>query len=165
VATFEGTGDGSGLRVAVVAARFNELVTEPLLRGALAWARSNGVADEDLDVARVPGAFELPQAARRLAETGRYDAIVCLGAVVRGETPHFHYVCAEAASGISRVAQDCNLPVTFGVLTCDTMEQARARAGGAGGNKGEDAMRAALQMANLYRAVEARATEREGARP
>ena len=163
MAIFEGSSDGSGLRVAIVVARFNELVTEALLRGALAWARSNGVADNDLDVARVPGAFELPQAARRLATSGHYDAIVCLGAVVRGETPHFDYVCAEAARGISLVAQDCNLPVTFGVLTCDTMEQARARAGGPGGNKGEDAMRAALEMANLYRALEARATEREGA--
>ncbi len=148
---YEGGLDGSGLRLAVVVSRFNEIVTEPLLRGALATAREFGVPEDSLDVVRAPGAFELPQAARRLAGTHRYDAIVCLGAVVRGDTPHFDYVCNEAARGISMVSRDFNLPVAFGVLTCDTMAQARARSGGSAGNKGDEAMRAALEMANLFR--------------
>ena len=153
MASYEGGLDGSGLRLAVVVSRFNEIVTEPLLRGALATARDQGVAEDSLDVVRVPGSFELPQAARRLAGMSRYDAIVCLGAVVRGETPHFDYVCNEAARGITMVAQEFNLPVAFGVLTCDTMAQARARSGGSAGNKGDEAMRAALEMANLFRQI------------
>ncbi len=150
---YEGGLYGSDLRLAVVVSRFNEIVTEPLLRGALATARDQGVGEDSLDIVRVPGAFELPQAARRLAGMGRYDAIVCLGAVVRGETPHFDYVCNEAARGITMVAQEFNLPVAFGVLTCDTMAQARARSGGSAGNKGDEAMRAALEMANLFRKI------------
>ena len=150
---YEGGLDGSDLRLAVVVSRFNEIVTEPLLRGALATARDLGVGDDALDVVRVPGAFELPQAARRLAGVGGYDAIVCLGAVVRGETPHFDYVCSEAARGLTMVSQEFNLPVAFGVLTCDTMAQARARSGGSAGNKGDEAMRAALEMANLFRKI------------
>ncbi len=153
MASYEGGLDGSDLRIAVVVARFNEIVTEPLLRGALATARDRGVGDDALDVVRVPGAFELPQAARRLAGVGGYDAIVCLGAVVRGETPHFDYVCSEAARGLTMVSQEFNLPVAFGVLTCDTMAQARARSGGSAGNKGDEAMRAALEMANLFRKI------------
>ncbi len=153
MAGHEGGLDGSDLRLAVVVSRFNEIVTEPLLRGALATARECGVGDDSLDVVRVPGAFELPQAARRLAGAGGYDAIVCLGAVVRGETPHFDYVCSEAARGLTMVSRDFDLPVAFGVLTCDTMAQARARSGGSGGNKGDEAMRAALEMANLFRKI------------
>ncbi len=153
MADYEGGLDGSDLRLAVVVSRFNEIVTEPLLRGALATAREFGLGEDSLDVVRVPGAFELPQAARRLAGVGGYDAIVCLGAVVRGETPHFDYVCSEAARGITMVAQEFNLPVAFGVLTCDTMAQARARSGGSAGNKGDEAMRAALEMANLFRTI------------
>ena len=153
MANYEGGLKGSDLRLAVVVSRFNEIVTEPLLRGALATARDCGVADDALDVVRVPGAFELPQAARRLAGKGGYDAIVCLGAVVRGETPHFDYVCNEAAHGLTMVSQEFNLPVAFGVLTCDTMAQARARSGGSAGNKGDEAMRAALEMANLFRKI------------
>ena len=153
MATYEGGLDGSDLRLAVVVSRFNEIVTEPLLRGALATARDLGVGEDSLDVVRVPGAFELPQAARRLAGLGRYDAIVCLGAVVRGETPHFDYVCNEAARGLTMVAREFNLPVAFGVLTCDTMAQARARSGGSGGNKGDEAVRAAIEMANLFRKI------------
>ena len=164
VAEFAGGLDGSELRLAIVVARFNEIVTEPLLAGARATAKDRGVRDEALDVVRVPGAFELPQAARRLAEGGGYDAIVCLGAVVRGETPHFDYVCSEAARGATLVAQRFNLPVTFGVLTCDTMEQARARAGGSAGNKGDEAMRAAIEMANLFRALGTGARTQEQAR-
>ncbi len=164
MATFEGSLDGSGQRLAIVVSRFNEIVTEPLLRGAIATARDRGIDDEALDVVRVPGAFELPQAARRLAEQGAYDAIVCLGAVVRGETPHFDYVCSEAARGITLVSQEFNLPVTFGVLTCDTMEQARARAGGSAGNKGDEAMRAAIEMVNVFKTIGAGARQQERAR-
>lgn len=152
---YAGAADGTGLRLAVVVARFNGIVTEPLLAGARAAAGDLGVAEGALDVVRVPGAFELPQAARRLAGAGGYDAIVCLGAVVRGETPHFDYVCAEAARGATLVSQEYGLPVAFGVLTCDTMAQARARAGGSAGNKGADAARAAIEMANLFRALDA----------
>jgi 6,7-dimethyl-8-ribityllumazine synthase len=164
VPEFAGDLDGSGLRLAVVVSRFNEIVTEPLLAAARATAKDLGVADEALDVVRVPGAFELPQAARRLAGSGGYDAIVCVGAVVRGETPHFDYVCSEAARGATLVAQEFNLPVAFGVLTCDTMEQARARSGGSAGNKGDEAMRAAIEMANLFRVLRTGAPVQEQAR-
>ncbi len=152
--TFEGPLDATGLRLAVVVARFNELITERLLQGALDTAREHGVADHNLDVAWVPGAFELPLAARALAETGRYDAIACVGAVIRGETPHFDFVAGEAARGIANVAADYGLPVAFGVITSDTVEQAQARAGGAVGNKGREAMLAAIEMATLLPAIE-----------
>jgi 6,7-dimethyl-8-ribityllumazine synthase len=150
---FEGSLEGSGQRIAIVVSRFNEIVTEPLLRGAIATAHDHGINDDSLDIVRVPGAFELPQAAWRLADVGGYDAIVCLGAVVRGETPHFDYVCSEAARGATLVSQEFNLPVAFGVLTCDTIEQARARAGGSAGNKGDEAMRAAIEMVNVFKAI------------
>jgi 6,7-dimethyl-8-ribityllumazine synthase len=149
VRTHEGSLDAARLRLAVVVSRFNELVTEKLLEGAVATAREHGVAEPNLDVVWVPGAFELPFAARALAESGRYDAIACLGAVIRGETPHFDFICAEAARGIGSVAADFSMPVTFGVITSDNVEQAQARAGGAKGNKGREAMLAAIEMAGL----------------
>lgn len=151
--TFEGNAIGTGLRVALVVARHNSLVTARLLEGALDALRRHGVAEEDTAVAWVPGGFELPLAARRLAASGRYDAVVCLGAVVRGETPHWEYVAAEAARGIAAAARDTGVPVTFGVLTCDTMDQALDRAGGKGGHKGAEAALAAVEMANLLRAL------------
>ncbi len=147
--THEGSLDAARLRLAVVVSRFNELVTEKLLEGAVETAREHGVAEPNLDVVWVPGAFELPFAARALAESGRYDAIACLGAVIRGETPHFDFICAEAARGIGTVAADYSMPVTFGVITSDNVEQAQARAGGAKGNKGREAMLAAIEMASL----------------
>ena len=147
--TFEGDLDASRLRVAVVVARFNELITERLLDGAVKTAHEHGVAPHNLDVVWVPGAYELPMAARRLASTGRYDAIACVGAVIRGETPHFDFVAGEAARGIAQAAADYDLPVTFGVITSDNVEQAQARAGGAVGNKGRESMLAALEMASL----------------
>lgn len=152
--TFEGSLDASGLHVAVVVSRFNELITERLLQGALDTAREHGVSDHNLDVAWVPGAYELPLAARALADTGRYDAIACVGAVIRGETPHFDFVAGEAARGIADVAADYGMPVAFGVITSDTVEQAQARAGGAVGNKGREAMLAAIEMATLLPALE-----------
>jgi 6,7-dimethyl-8-ribityllumazine synthase len=146
---FEGPLDGSALRVAVVVSRFNELITERLLDGAVSAALECGVPDEAIDVVWVPGAFELPMAARWLASGGRYDAIACVGAVIRGETPHFDFVAGEAARGIAEVARDAGLPVTFGVITSDNLAQAQARAGGAVGNKGREAMLAAIEMATL----------------
>jgi 6,7-dimethyl-8-ribityllumazine synthase len=155
VRTVEGTIDGSGLRVAIVVARFNELITERLLQGAVDTAREHGVADEAIEVVWVPGAFELPMAAQRLARSARFDAIACCGAVIRGETPHFDFVAGEAARGVARVALESGLPVTFGVITSDNVEQAQARAGGAVGNKGREAMLAAIEMANVLNAIDA----------
>jgi 6,7-dimethyl-8-ribityllumazine synthase len=144
---------GDGLRIGIALARFNRAVTDRLLAGALEALAAHGVAEDAIDVASVPGAFELPLCAQRLAMTGRYDALVCLGAVVRGETPHFDFVAGEAATGIGAVARQYDLPVAFGVLTTDTMEQALARAGGDAGNKGYEAAVTALEMVQLLRVV------------
>jgi 6,7-dimethyl-8-ribityllumazine synthase len=149
VTTFVGVHDGSGRRIAVVAARFNEIVTAKLVEGALAGLAKHRVAEADVDVAWVPGAFEIPLVASRLASTGRYDAVICLGAVIRGETAHFDLVADEAARGIARVALDTGVPVIFEVLATDDLAQAEARAGGAHGNKGWEAAEAALEMAWL----------------
>lgn len=130
-------------------ARFNEIVTAKLLAGAVDCLRQHGVGEEQLDVAWVPGAFELPAAARAFAETGRYGAVICLGAVIRGETPHFDHVAEQAATGIRRVSEQTRVPAIFGVLTADTFEQATDRAGGAHGNKGWDAAMAGMEMASL----------------
>ena len=144
-----GTFDVRGRRFAIAAARFNEIVVDKLVDGALACFRAHGLAEDDLVVAWSPGAFELPLLARRLAESGLYDAVVCLGAVVRGETAHFDYVAAEAARGIQKAALETGVPVMLGVLTTETMEQALDRAGGKHGNKGWDSAMAAMQMASV----------------
>ena len=146
--------DGEGLRIGIALARFNQSVTDRLLAGALEALAQHGVADDAIDVVMVPGAFELPLCAQRLALAGRYDAVLCLGAVVRGETPHFEYVAAEAAHGIAEVARHHDLPIAFGILTTDTVEQALARAGGERGNKGYEAALTALEMVRLLRAVQ-----------
>jgi 6,7-dimethyl-8-ribityllumazine synthase len=138
-----------GRRFAIAASRFNELVVGKLVEGAVECLRAHGVAEDDLDVAWVPGAFELPLAARRLAATGTYDAVVCLGAVIRGETAHFDHVAGQAAAGIREAAEATRVPVIFGVLATDTLEQALDRAGGKHGNKGWDAAMAAMEMASL----------------
>jgi len=153
LATFEGRLWGQGLSIAIVVARFNELVTRPLLSGAQDGLARHGVEPEDVDVAWVPGSFEIPVTARMLAESGRYQAVICLGAVIRGETPHFDHVANQASSGIARVALDTGLPVIFGIITADTLEQALERAGGKMGNKGYDAAVAAIEMANLMRGL------------
>jgi len=140
---------GRGKRIGIAVARFNEVVTERLLDGALAALASAGVAADDVIVCWVPGAFELPAACRWLAETGRFDALVMLGAVVRGGTDHFEYVCRGTTDGAMRTSLDFGIPLGFGVLTCADLEQALARAGGDGGNKGQDAAMAALAMADL----------------
>ncbi len=149
--TFHAEPQGHGLRIGIVVARFNQAVTDALLEGAVAALTAAGVADDAIDVTVVPGAYELPLGAQRLASTGRYDAIVCLGAVVRGGTPHFDYVATAATLGIGEIARRFDLPVAFGVLTTDTMEQALARAGGDHGNKGHDAAITALEMAQVLR--------------
>jgi 6,7-dimethyl-8-ribityllumazine synthase len=149
VTEYRGQTDARGRRVGIVVGRFNELVTRKLLDGAVQGLRAHGVADEDVDVAWVPGAFELPIVARRLASSRTYDAVICLGAVIRGETPHFDHVATQAATGIRRAGEETGVPVIFGVLTTATLEQALARAGGEHGNKGWDAATAALEMASL----------------
>lgn len=146
----EGRLDGAGLRVALVAARFNELVVRSLVEGALDCLRRHGVDEDDLELAWVPGAFEIPLVAQRLAASGRFDALVALGAVVRGQTAHFDYVAAQAAE-VGRVATSTGIPVAFGVLTTETFEQATDRAGGKLGNKGWEAALAALETAALLR--------------
>lgn len=141
------------LRFALVTARFNEFVVEPLIRGALDALRRHG-AEKQADIVRVPGAFDLPLAARKLAMSRRYDALIALGAVIRGETPHFDYVAGECASGLARIALESGVPIAFGVLTTETLEQAMDRAGGKAGNKGADAAMAAIEMANLMRRLD-----------
>lgn len=150
----EGGRDGAGLRVAIVVSRFNPSIGERLLAGALDALTEHGVRPGDVTVARVPGAFELPLAARRLAAAGGHDAVVCLGAVIRGETPHFDFVAGEAARGIARVSEDSGVPVLFGLLTTDTPEQALERSGGRLGNRGADAALGAIEMATLLRVLD-----------
>jgi 6,7-dimethyl-8-ribityllumazine synthase len=162
--TYEGKLIGKGLRFGLVVGRFNEFIANHLLEGALDNLRRHEVADGDIEVAWVPGAFEMPLVAGRLAASGRYDAVVCLGAVIRGGTPHFDYVAAEAAKGIAKVGLESGVPVVFGVLTTDTVEQAVERAGTKSGNKGWAAATSALEMANLMRALPRQAASGAAAR-
>ena len=145
----EGDLRGEGRRFAIVVARFNSFIPARLLEGAQDGLKRHGVADEDITVVHVPGAFEIPLTAMRLAGTKTFHAVICLGAVIRGATPHFDYVCAEAARGVGRVSQETGVPAVFGVLTTDTVEQAVERAGAKSGNKGFDAALSALEMASL----------------
>ncbi|MDP9088657.1 MAG: 6,7-dimethyl-8-ribityllumazine synthase [Pseudomonadota bacterium] len=142
------------LRFALIAARFNDFVVEPLVRGALDALRRHGVADKQIEIVRVPGAFDIPIIARKLAMSQRYDALIALGAVIRGQTPHFDYVAGECAGGIARISLESGVPISFGVLTTDTAEQAMDRAGGKAGNKGADAALVAIEMANLLRRLD-----------
>jgi 6,7-dimethyl-8-ribityllumazine synthase len=146
-----GSLDATGMRIAVVVSRFNDIISTRLLEGAVEALRQRGVAAGDIDVVWVPGAFEIPIAARELAAQGAVDAVVCLGAVIRGDTAHFDYVAGEAASGIASVHATTGVPATFGVLTVDTIEQATDRAGGKHGNKGAEAADTAVEMASLLR--------------
>lgn len=157
--TYEGSFEGRHLRVAIVASRFNEPIVERLVEGATDCLRRHGVPDEYISLTWVPGAFELPLAAARLASSGEFDAIVCTGAVIRGETPHFDYVAGAAARGITDAALSTGVPISFGVLTTDDVEQAEERAGGKMGNKGFEAALAAIEMANLLDTLPKRATE------
>ena len=153
----EGDLDARNLRFAIVASRFNEAVVERLIDGAVQSLDGHGADPERLELVRVPGAYDLPLVARRIAESGRADAIIALGAVIRGETAHFEYVASACAQGLSRVADDTGIPVAFGVLTTETEEQAEARAGGAEGNRGADAAEAAIRLASLLRRLADRA--------
>jgi 6,7-dimethyl-8-ribityllumazine synthase len=151
--SFEGMLTGEGLHFAIVVARFNELITLRLLDGAKDGLKRHGVSDEAIDVAWCPGSFEIPLVAKILAETGEYDAVICLGAVIRGGTPHFDYVASEVNKGIAKVSLDSGLPVIQGVITADTLEQAIQRAGAKEGNRGFAAALSAVEMANLMRAI------------
>ena len=155
MAEFSGTPAGQNRRFAVVASRFNQVIVERLVDGALDALVRHGVAADDVDVVWVPGAWELPIAARRLLSSERYDALVAVGAVIRGDTPHFDYVAGEASRGLATASVEYDTPIGFGLLTCDNNEQAEARAGGAHGNKGWDAALAALEMADLFGRLDA----------
>jgi 6,7-dimethyl-8-ribityllumazine synthase len=158
--TYEGKLVAEGLKFAIVASRFNEMITRRLLAGALDTLERHGAEAGSIDVAMVPGAFELALTAQRLAQTGQYDAVICLAAIIRGATPHFEYVAAEAAKGIAKVGLDTGLPVIYGVVTADSIEQAIERAGTKAGNRGADAARSAIEMANLLKALPKRRAAR-----
>lgn len=155
MATYNGGLQGQGMRIGIIVARFNSFITERLLEGAIDALTRSGVAAADLDVVRVPGAFEIPPIARNLAVSGRYDAVLCLGAVIRGATFHFDLVAGECARGVAEVALQTGVPVLFGVLTTDTIEQAIERAGTKAGNKGAECAVAAIEMVDLTRQLAA----------
>lgn len=150
---FEGMLLGKGLKFGLVVSRFNEFITNKLLEGALDALKRHGVDENDIEVALVPGSFEIPVIAKKLAQSKRYDAIICLGTVVRGGTPHFDYIATEVTKGIAQVGLDTGLPVVFGVITADTLEQAIERAGTKMGNMGFEAAKTAIEMANLLKSI------------
>lgn len=149
----EGKFNGEGLKIGIVASRFNEFITSKLVGGAQDCLTRHGVEDGDISVAWVPGAFEIPVIAKTMASSGKYDAVICLGAVIRGATSHYDYVCAEVSKGIAAVSLETGLPVLFGVVTTDTIEQAIERAGTKAGNKGTDCAMSALEMVNLMKNI------------
>jgi 6,7-dimethyl-8-ribityllumazine synthase len=151
----EGQLTAQGLRFAIVVSRFNSLVTQRLLDGALDALRRHGADENAITVVYVPGSFEIPLAAKRLAQSGAFDAVICLGCILRGDTPHFEYVASEAAKGIAQVALETSVPTIFGVVTADTLEQALERAGAKAGNRGFEAAMTAMEMANLMRQLSA----------
>ena len=151
--TFEGKFDGKDVRIAIVAGRFNEFITSKLVGGALDVLKRNDVSEENIDIAWVPGAFEIPLITKKLANTQKYDAIITLGAVIKGSTPHFDYVCAEVSKGVSQISLQSELPVIFGVLTTNNIEEAIERAGTKAGNKGADAAFSAIEMINLIKEI------------
>jgi 6,7-dimethyl-8-ribityllumazine synthase len=150
---YEGRPSGTGLRIALVVSRFNSFVTDKLLEGALAALEACGTGSDDVHVVRVPGSFEIPLTAKRLAGTGKYDGVVCLGAIIKGETPHWDYLSQAVSHAIARAALDTGVPLSFGVLTTETSDAALARAGARGDNKGYDAAMAVVEMANLHRQI------------
>lgn len=151
--THEGHLTATGLAIGIVASRFNDLITERLLQGALDALRRHGGDEKKIEVARVPGAWEIPLAAQAMAKSGRFDAVVCLGCVIEGATDHYDYVCSQTAGGIMQAGLDSGVPITMGVLTTDNLEHALERAGSKAGNKGADAMLAAIEMANLLKSL------------
>jgi 6,7-dimethyl-8-ribityllumazine synthase len=154
IKTYNGQLDGKGQKHAIVVSRFNELITSRLLEGALDCLRRHGVADGDIVINWVPGSFEVPYAAQKLAVSKKFDAVICLGALIRGDTPHFEYISAEVAKGIAMISLETHLPVIFGVITADTLDQAIERAGTKAGNKGWDAALSAIEMADLYKQID-----------
>ncbi len=148
---YEGMFDGRGLRIGIVVSRFNVFITQRLLEGALDVLKRHQVAEEDIHVVWVPGAFEIPLVAKKLASSKSFDAVICLGAIIRGATPHFEYVASEASKGVAQVMLETEVPVIFGILTTDTIEQAIERAGTKAGNKGAEAALAAIELANLLK--------------
>ena len=151
--TFEGKFDGKDVKIGIVAGRFNEFITSKLVGGALDVLKRNDVSEENIDIAWVPGAFEIPLITKKLANTGKYDAIITLGAVIKGSTPHFDYVCAEVSKGVAQISLQADLPVIFGVLTTNNIEEAIERAGTKAGNKGADAAFSAIEMINLIKEI------------
>ncbi len=151
VVIHEGKLNGNEIKIAIVVSRFNGFVTERLLSGAIDGLIRHGVSDGNVDVYRCPGAFEIPAVTKKIVERKKHDAVICLGAVIRGETPHFDYVAGESAKGIGRLSVDSSVPIIYGVLTTDTVEQAVDRAGGKSGNKGYDAAISAIEMVNLFK--------------
>lgn len=150
---FQGKLSGAGLRIGIVCGRFNALIVEPMVKGAIDAVVRTGGREEDVSVFWCPGSFEIPQLLRQVVRRGDLDAVVCIGAVIRGATPHFEYVAGEVAKGVAQVAAESSMPITFGVLTTDTIEQALERCGTKAGNKGFDAAMAAIEMANLFREI------------
>jgi 6,7-dimethyl-8-ribityllumazine synthase len=151
VKLYEGTLIGTGLKVGIVVSRFNEFITSKLLGGAIDTLERHGVNNDDIEVAWVPGSFEIPIAADKMSSSGKYDAVICLGALIRGATPHFDYIAAEASKGIAQVGMKTGVPTIFGVITTENIEQAIERAGTKSGNKGSDAAMSAIEMANLFK--------------
>ncbi|ERK28476.1 6,7-dimethyl-8-ribityllumazine synthase [Clostridium intestinale] len=151
---YEGNLVAEGLKFGIVVGRFNEFIVSKLLGGAIDGLKRHGVKEEDIEIAWVPGAFEIPLVAKKMVEKNKYDGVICLGAVIRGATPHFDYVCAETSKGIANVSLNSGIPVIFGVLTTDSIEQAVERAGTKAGNKGYDSAVSAIEMANLLREIE-----------
>jgi 6,7-dimethyl-8-ribityllumazine synthase len=153
--TYEGRFDARGKKIAIVASRFNEFFTRELLAGARDCLERHGVADDQVDLAWVPGSFEIPLAAKRIVASGRYAAVICLGCLIQGDTPHFHYIAAEVTKGIAQVALEAAVPVVYGVVTAETLDQAIERSGTKAGNKGFDAALAALEMIDLWDGIDA----------
>lgn len=150
---YQGSLVAKGLRFAIVVSRFNDFVGHRLKEGAIDTLLRSGANEEDIDVVMVPGSFEIPLVAKTLARTGKYDAVICVGVIVRGDTPHFDYICAEVSKGIARVSLEEGVPVAFGIITADTLEQSMERAGAKAGNKGRDAALSAIEMANLLKGL------------
>ena len=151
---YEGSIQGEGRKFGIVVSRFNDFVSLRLLEGAMDCLRRHGASDKDISVAWVPGAFDIPAVAKRMGDSGSYDAVICLGVVIRGATPHFDYVASEVAKGVAQVASDTGVPAVFGVVTADSLEQAIERAGSKSGNRGWDAAQAAMELADLYASME-----------
>jgi len=154
MAIYQGMLIGTGLKIGIVVSRFNEFITSKLVSGAIDTLKRHGVNDDDIDIAWVPGSFEIPIAADKMASSRRYDAVICLGALIRGSTPHFDYIAAEASKGIAQVGLKTGIPTIFGVITTENIEQAIERAGTKAGNKGSDAALSAIEMANLFKQLQ-----------